>query len=84
MRWALRCAMLNGMADFKHPKITPETAGLCADCGNARLVQSKRGSVFLLCELSQKNPQFSKYPRFPVVACAGYDKSPTGAKAPRP
>ena len=29
-------------------------AGLCADCVHAREIKSERGSVFVLCELSQR------------------------------
>jgi len=42
--------------------------GICARCGFARLVQSARGSVFLLC----KNPGLPKYPRQPVSTCGGF------------
>ena len=49
-----------------------ETAGLCMDCTNMRRVESSRGSVFVLCELSRHDPRFLKYPRLPVLACEGY------------
>jgi hypothetical protein len=49
-------------------------AGLCADCQHARRVESARGSVFFLCELSLSDPHFPKYPRLPVLACQGYEK----------
>jgi hypothetical protein len=49
-------------------------AGLCADCVYARSVKSHRESVFLLCELSTRDPKFPKYPRLPVVSCPGYEK----------
>ena len=35
---------------------------------------SDRGSVFYLCELSKVDARFPKYPRLPVLRCAGYDK----------
>lgn len=52
----------------------PESAkiGLCADCGNVKRMQSARGSVFYLCQLSAQDPSFSKYPRLPVTRCSGY------------
>lgn len=53
-------------------KISHETAGLCLDCTNARRLESRRGSVFILCELSRNDLRFAKYPRLPVLACAGY------------
>jgi hypothetical protein len=49
-----------------------ETAGLCMDCENRRLVESSRGSVFVLCELSRNDPRFLKYPNLPMLACEGY------------
>jgi hypothetical protein len=50
-------------------------AGLCSDCVHARRVESARGSVFLLCELSANDPSFPKYPRLPVLSCPGYEKA---------
>ena len=41
-------------------------------CRNARIVESRRGSRFWLCALSRVDPRFPKYPRLPVLACAGY------------
>jgi hypothetical protein len=46
--------------------------GLCIDCRNVRVVESKRGSRFYLCELSEVDPRFPKYPRLPVLRCLGY------------
>lgn len=50
------------------------SVGLCATCVHARQIKSDRGAVFWLCELSATDPRFSKYPRLPVLACAGYRK----------
>jgi hypothetical protein len=47
-------------------------AGLCADCANAQKIRSDRGSQFILCRLSDKDPNFAKYPRLPVLNCSGY------------
>jgi hypothetical protein len=52
-----------------------DCAGLCADCVHARSVESSRGSVFLLCELSRSDPRFAKYPRLPVLSCPGFEKN---------
>lgn len=52
---------------------TFEIAGLCSQCQHARLIESSKGSVFLLCELSKTDSQFSKYPRLPVLTCPGYE-----------
>ena len=46
--------------------------GLCATCVNVRIVETRRGSTFYMCELSKTDPRFPKYPPLPVVACAGY------------
>jgi hypothetical protein len=51
-----------------------ESAGLCADCLHARRIESSRGSQFLLCQLSQSDPRFPKYPRLPVLSCPGYSQ----------
>lgn len=47
--------------------------GLCADCRHARLIHSSRGSTFYLCQLSETDPRFAKYPRLPMLQCAGYE-----------
>lgn len=40
-----------------------------------RAIHSARGSTFVLCRLSERNPAFPKYPTVPVVACKGYEVS---------
>lgn len=52
-------------------------AGLCRDCAHAREVESDRGSRFLFCERSLVDATFPKYPRLPVLRCAGYEREPT-------
>ena len=47
--------------------------GLCATCRHARVVQSAHGSTFYLCRLAEIDSRFSKYPRLPVLRCAGYE-----------
>ncbi|HEU5022678.1 MAG TPA: hypothetical protein VFT60_12335 [Bryobacteraceae bacterium] len=45
-------------------------------------MRNDRGSVFLMCLLSKTDPRFPKYPRLPVLSCAGYstrDGEPTPA-----
>jgi hypothetical protein len=46
--------------------------GLCANCIHARRIESNRGSVFMLCQLSATDPRFRKYPPLPVLSCPGY------------
>lgn len=47
-------------------------AGLCANCVNARRIESDRGSVFVMCQLSFQDSRFAKYPPLPVLRCSGY------------
>jgi hypothetical protein len=47
-------------------------AGLCANCVNARRIESDRGSIFIMCQLSFQDSRFAKYPRLPVLNCVGY------------
>jgi hypothetical protein len=46
--------------------------GLCESCRHARRIESDRGSIFFMCELSFEHSQFAKYPRLPVLVCSGY------------
>ena len=47
--------------------------GLCVNCRWMRRMHSDRGSTFYLCERSATDPNFPKYPRLPVVQCAGFE-----------
>ena len=64
----------------------PSTAipsGLCDACRHARRVESRRGSVFLLCRRSATDPRFPRYPPLPVLRCAGFERvSDTDADMP--
>jgi hypothetical protein len=55
-------------------RVEAAKAGLCASCKHVQLIKSDRGSVFYSCGLSARNPQFPKYPRLPMLSCAGYEK----------
>jgi len=48
-------------------------AGLCETCAFHRVIRSDRGSIFYLCERSFTDARFLKYPRLPVLQCAGYE-----------
>jgi hypothetical protein len=50
------------------------TRSLCETCTLMREVNTPKGSRFLLCQLSQTDPNYPKYPRQPVVRCDGYQK----------
>lgn len=47
-----------------------------------RRVTSDRDSVFYLCEFSKVDPSFPKYPRLPVVTCAGYEHDSLKERSP--
>jgi len=53
--------------------------GLCAGCAHIRVVTSVRGSSFVMCGLSRTDERFAKYPRLPVLTCAGFE-----ARGPAP
>jgi len=55
-------------------------AGLCTRCLHSRRIESARGSVFMLCQLSATDPRFPKYPRLPVFSCAGYQPAETSLR----
>ncbi len=54
------------------------TKGLCPDCRFARVIRNDRGTVFLQCGKSFEDARFVKYPRLPVLACAGYEREEKG------
>lgn len=49
--------------------------GLCARCRHARLVPTPR-ATYWLCRLSEVDPRFERYPRLPVLRCAGFEPGP--------
>jgi hypothetical protein len=49
--------------------------GLCADCIHRKEIRSDRGSVFVMCLRSFSEPAYPKYPRLPVLRCAGFEDS---------
>lgn len=53
--------------------------GLCESCANVRIVDTRKGSRFYLCQMSEVDPRFPRYPRIPVLQCIGY----TPAAAPQ-
>jgi hypothetical protein len=52
--------------------VTNPAIGLCAACEHCRMVQAAR-STFYMCQRSFTQPEFPKYPRLPVIRCAGFD-----------
>ena len=49
-------------------------AGLCETCRHQREVRNTRGSCFSLCERSREDAAYPRYPRLPVLECAGYEQ----------
>ncbi len=45
--------------------------GLCATCQHLQLIESAQ-SVFVLCELSRRDPGMPRYPRLPRLECPGH------------
>lgn len=60
------------MAKSQNPDVERGQVGLCVGCQFMRRIESARGSVFYLCRRSEKEPEFPKYPRLPVIQCKGY------------
>jgi hypothetical protein len=48
--------------------------GLCTICQHAKTVKSSKGTVFVLCGLSQHDQRFGKYPTLPVIECFGFEQ----------
>jgi GNAT superfamily N-acetyltransferase len=51
------------------------TAGLCVSCRHVQMITSARGSTFYLCERSRTDARYPRYPRLPVLTCAGYERN---------
>jgi hypothetical protein len=47
--------------------------GLCLDCRHARLNETRRGTAYLRCGRSAWDERLVRYPRLPVLDCAGFD-----------
>jgi hypothetical protein len=57
------------------PENRPDSAiGLCLHCRHATVVKSTHNTFYYLCERSKTDPQFSKYPRLPVLSCFGFEQ----------
>lgn len=56
------------------PAAVSDGVGLCARCRHVRVVRSGKGSRFVRCALSESDRRFARYPRLPVIECAGYER----------
>ena len=54
----------------------PFATSRCHGCRNLRRIESKRGSVFMMCE----HPELPKYPPQPVARCGRFDALPPGPR----
>ncbi|HEV2754110.1 MAG TPA: hypothetical protein VGV36_09800 [Solirubrobacteraceae bacterium] len=52
-----------------HPPV-----GLCDRCAHQQVVTTTRGSRFSLCRRSRTDASYPRYPRIPVLACAGFEQ----------
>ena len=52
--------------------------GLCLTCRHARLNQTRRGTAYLRCGRSAWDDRLVRYPRLPVIECAGFEARETG------
>jgi hypothetical protein len=48
--------------------------GLCSICRWARVQKTARGSRFWRCARAETDAHFLRYPRLPVVRCAGHEE----------
>ena len=54
---------------------TRDSVGLCRRCTHSRIVRTPR-STFWRCALAETDPRFERYPRLPVLECAGFTPAP--------
>ena len=54
-------------------EVTAMHRGLCETCSYAREIVPATGSRFLMCEKSQKDRRYHKYPPQPIIRCDGYE-----------
>jgi hypothetical protein len=47
--------------------------GLCGDCRHARTLTSSAGAAYYQCLLADADARFVKWPRLPVLSCAGHE-----------
>jgi hypothetical protein len=57
-----------------HGRMEAPRFGLCDQCVHQQLVKSGRGSVFSMCRIGLKDPDWPKYPQMPVVRCSRFEQ----------
>ena len=53
--------------------MTGPAPGLCGACRHSRVVETRRGTTFRLCERSTTDVRFPRYPKLPVFDCGGFE-----------
>ncbi len=48
--------------------------GLCGSCRYRRGVIGRRGATYVLCRRAESDSNYPKYPRLPMLRCAGYEE----------
>lgn len=64
--------------------VPPPAVGLCEACRHTRVVETRAGSRFFLCQRSAVDPAFPRYPRLPVLRCRGFEPAEEPASTGRP
>lgn len=59
------------MSESQNERLT--RVGLCTLCRHGRAIRSAKNSEFWLCQRSQSDPHFPKYPALPRRSCAGFE-----------
>jgi len=67
------CPMPDHPSDAVWPNLGAEP-GLCRTCRHAKLNQTRRGTAYLRCTRAEWDPALTRYPRLPVVECAGFEQ----------
>ena len=71
------------MAAESRPRFGSPRVGLCLACRHGKRVETPR-SVFWLCDRSAEDSRYEKYPRLPVLDCAGYEPRTNAAAGAPP
>jgi hypothetical protein len=56
------------------PTVAWSPRGLGPDCAHVRKIESAKGSVFWMCELSKADARYPRYPVQPRMVCAGFSR----------
>jgi propionyl-CoA synthetase len=64
------------VSELKVSPVLPVEPGLCAQCGHALVKGTNRGTAYLRCTRASWDDRLVKYPRLPVLGCAGFEPAP--------